>query len=154
MNALLNHEAAAMENLNDRVAWNALVDHHEEVLEVPHRVALRAVAAMRRKARREKIMDEARRYFTKDHPGRIPIATCIRSHLYDVEGWNATIVIVNGRKPPQLHRPAQGHHENSATVNYITVGALYLLRLATIWRASQGVYIQHKPSVLGDLFMR
>ena len=132
MNFLTNHEAYAVANLKDKTAWLALIDHHEELLDVPHRVAVRAVVAMRRKARREDELKSAAKHMATGSRYARRLRDTIRAYFGSELVGRATIIVIEGRTRPKLHVPNNLGPDQPQGGTWISVGAAYILRLTRL----------------------
>lgn len=129
MNALINHEQAALTDLENRTAWLALVDHHEEELEVSHAVAVRAVATMRRKAKRDAEMMAATKLLEHGSRFRPNLLGAVRAFCCWTEADNATVYVLPGRARPSFVEATNENGTRIPQCDCVIVGARYILKL-------------------------
>jgi len=132
MNAVINHEQYALENLTDRVAWLALVDHHQEEFEISRRVALRAVAAMRRNARCERELAKASALLAAGSPNREHLLRALRAFCELADLNTTTVITIRGRARPVLYEASDELGRRVLPGDTILVGARFVLRLNRI----------------------
>lgn len=152
MNTLTLHEEHARANLNDRTAWRALVDHHEESLDVPHRIALRAVARMRFYQRRQVELTRATEAIKGRSNRAESIKDAIRACADDDRAWATSIYVIAGRSRPRFYE-ALNHYGNPVPrANSITVGARFVLKLARLKREVEEIEREVQAEVASSLF--
>lgn len=139
MNGIVNHEQACLANLEDKTAWLALVDHHAEALDLPYRIALRAVATMRRNERRHRDYQRAAKLIEAADARARAICQALRCHFQSALTWHAIVRVVPGRMRPQLHAPQVTTDPPAAGSIVITAGALYVLHLDRLATALQRI---------------
>lgn len=130
MNELLAFEQYVAEHLDDRLAARALIDFREDALGISHKVAVRAVAAIRKQARDARELAEAAALLAKGSPSRRAISNLIRSA--GSEPWRGfgTIVLVAGSRYPTFYPARTWRGKVSATRGIIEVGARRVLWIA------------------------
>ena len=134
MNELELQQAYVTGHPEDRIAARALVDMTEERLEVPHRSALRSVAALRKANRDAKEMAEAAKLLKPDSGIRheLRVAVIVATEVSDSDPVN--IVVRPGGRPPVAY--SCDWHGRRAHWAYwsITVGARWVIaKAAELW---------------------
>lgn len=134
MNDLCNHEASALAELENKTAWLALVDHHQEVLDVSRRVALRAVGAMRRKARREAELSKACKLVADGARFRENILETVRAFCCWSEADHAPVYVLPGRMRPSFVEASNENGQRVPQCDAVLVGARYVLKLFDVMK--------------------
>ncbi len=151
MNPLTLHEEYAVSNLNDRTAWRALLDHHEQETECDHWTALRYVAGLRQRERRNREVGEASLLLSRKSPLARVLLQAISAHFLESRARAAPIVVFPGFRNPKVSPTKTGQWMGSRTDFVVTVGAKYVLKLARIWREMRGMPNETKLLVLDVL---
>lgn len=116
------HLRFVTEHPDDNTAALALADHYEELHGTSRAMALRFVGATRRAVRHAREMEEATLIMSPDSPARPYVSTRLRSECDALGAIFATIMVVNGSRPPTLY-PARRLPAFRSETGWILVGA-------------------------------
>lgn len=150
MNALCQHEEYARTHLKDRAAWLALVDHHEELLDVPHLVALRAVAAIRRQTRRAAELQRAAELLAGDGDRQHQVRAALLAWANVPWAGDGTLYVIEGRRLPRLE-VATSNTLSSGPGLTVTVGASVVLWLADLQERCYRIKATLRTDAIGAL---
>ena len=134
MNEFIAHEQYVCSHLDDRTAARALVDHYEELRGVTHRVALRAVAALRKHTRDAAEVAEATALLAKGSAMKRPIERIIRSAGSEQWRMLATILVVPGSRYPEPSDDRRQAMHRTWWSEVIRIGARRVLMIAAAIR--------------------
>lgn len=130
MNDLLAHEQYVREHLDDRTAARSLVDHHQEALNVSRRVALRAVAAIRKQQRDAEEMAAAAERMRPETVGSVNLRYAVLDCFDYGDNDPSFILLRPGSRPPARFSCVQFEDGGQFTYTSITVGARWILNKA------------------------
>lgn len=137
MNDICQHDEYVRLNLSDRTAARALVDHHEEAFGVSRRIALRAVAVMRRQWRKDESQRRADALVRHALAKKTPLLRLLRFYSRDFHSDWADVTVISGWRIPRAEVSYMEIGDDTFTRATCTVGARFVLMLEALLRRNE-----------------